>query len=69
MPHFGGGVSIVRIVCLSPRVTMDRSKKLINPFVSETTESDSVLLLCMYFITVVIDIIIAVSSIQHKVLD
>ena len=26
-------------MCLSPRVAMDRSQKLINPFVSETTES------------------------------
>ena len=26
-------------MCLSPRVTMDRSQKLINPFVSETTEA------------------------------
>ena len=40
-----GGVSIewlasaFTIVCLSPRVVMDRGQKWINPFVSETTES------------------------------
>ena len=28
-------------LCLSPRVAKDRSQKLINPFVSETTESAS----------------------------
>ena len=36
---------------------MDRSQKLINPFVSETTESACVLYLYMYCITVVIDLI------------
>ena len=45
---------------LSPCVTIDRSQKLTNPFVSETTES-ACICICIC-ITVVIDIIM---SIQH----
>ena len=48
-------------LCLSPRVIMDQSQKLINPFVSETKESTCI---CIYIcIIVVIDIIIAIQHI------
>ena len=47
-------------LCLSPRVAMDHCQKLINLFISKTKESACI---C---ITVVIDIIIAMSSIQHR---
>ena len=50
-------------MCLSPRVSIDRSQELINPFVSETTESAwNCICIC---VTVVIDTIMAMSSIQH----
>ena len=47
---------------------MDRSQKLINPLVSETTMSACVLYLCMYYITAVIHIIM-IMAIQPMEID
>ena len=48
------GVSIgFEELCLSPHVTMERSQKLINPFVSETTKSACIcvsICICIYII-------------------
>ena len=38
-------------LCLSPRVAMDRSQKLINPFVSETKESAWICIIVIIDIT------------------
>ena len=52
--------------CVSLLVTpMDRRKKIIDPFVSGITVSAGVLYLCMYCITVVIDLI-TVYNIMRK---
>ena len=63
----GGGVNIVWLAktfknYVSHHVTMDRSQKLIIPFVSETTEFACVLYLWIYFITVVTDLITIYST-------
>ena len=48
------------LLCLSPHAAKDWSQKLINPFVSEATESACIII-------VVIDIIMAIQHIKNYV--
>ena len=43
----------------------NRSQEINKPFISETTESACVLYFCMYCITVVIDLIMAIKQHIH----
>ena len=70
--HSTLGWSQHRIVCLgfwelglSPRVAIDRSQKLINPFVSKTKDSASICI-CIC-ITVGIDIIMALQHLELRI--